>query len=93
MLYSIDYRELRNGRRYLTSDESKLGHHINTEEIVNRNSSEIVVGENPEMQTLTQEAVDEQISVYCSPDPPARGVDSAGARNVYLKASKFIPQD
>ena len=67
MLNSIDYGELRNGKPYLTSDESEMSHHGSTEEIANRNSSENVVGENPEMQTLTQEAVDEQITAFIAP--------------------------
>ena len=55
MLYSTDYRELRNGKRYQTSDESRMSHHGSTEELANRSSSENVVGEIPEIQTLTQE--------------------------------------
>ena len=43
-----------------------MSHHDSTEEIANRNSSENVV-ENPEMQTLTQEAVDEQIRGFIAP--------------------------
>ena len=61
MLHSADYRELRNGRRYQTSDEREMSHHGSTEEIANRSSSENVEGENPEIQTLTQEVVNEQI--------------------------------
>ena len=38
-----------------------MSHHGSTEEIVNRNSSENFERENPETQTLTQEAVDEHI--------------------------------
>ena len=64
MLTSIDYRELRNGKGYLTSDKSEISHHGSTGEIADRNSSEIVVGENPELQTLTREAVDEQIREF-----------------------------
>ena len=67
MLNSIEYREMRNGKRYLMSDESEMSHHGSTEESANRNSSENVVGENPEMQTLTQEAVDEQITGFIAP--------------------------
>ena len=61
MLHSTDYRELRNGKRYQTSDEREMSHHGSTEEIANRISSENGKGENPEIQTLTQEAVNEQI--------------------------------
>ena len=38
-----------------------MSHHGSTEEIANRNSSENVKGEIPEIQTLTQEAVNDQI--------------------------------
>ena len=61
MLNSIDCRELRNGKRHLTSDESEVSHHGSTEEIAKRNSSENSVGENSEIHSLTQEAVDQQI--------------------------------
>ena len=67
MLHSIDYRELRNGKRYQTSDEREMSHHGSTEEITNRTSSENVEEENPEIQTLTQEAVNEQITVFFAP--------------------------
>ena len=67
MLDSTDYKELRNEKRYLTSDGIGMSHLGSTEEIANRNSSENVVGENPEMQTLTQEAVNEQIRGFIAP--------------------------
>ena len=38
-----------------------MSHHASTEELANRSSSENVEGESPEIQTLTQEAVNEQI--------------------------------
>ena len=59
MLHSTDYREFRNGKRYLRSDEREMSLHGNTEEIANRSSSENVEREYPEIQTLTQEAVNE----------------------------------
>ena len=43
-----------------------MSHHGSTEEIANKNSSENVV-ENPETQTLTHEAVDEQIREIIAP--------------------------
>ena len=61
MVNSTDYSELINGKRYPMSDESEMSQHGSTAEIAHRNSSENVVRENPEMQTLTQEAVGEQI--------------------------------
>ena len=67
MLNSIDYRELRNGKSYLTSNESQMSHHGCTEEIANRSSSENVLRENLETQTLTQEGVDEQIRGFIAP--------------------------
>ena len=67
MLTSTDYRKLGNGKCYLTSDESEISHHGRTEEIANRNPSEDVVGENLEIQTLTQEGVDEQIRGFIAP--------------------------
>ena len=73
MLNSTDYRELRRGKRYLPSNESKMNNHGSTEEIANRNSSENIVGENPKMQTLTQEAVDEQIKGFIA--PPTRQLE------------------
>ena len=42
-------------------------HHNSIEEIANRSSSENVEGENLEFQTLTQEAVNEQIRVFFAP--------------------------
>ena len=67
MLNSINYRALRNGKRYLTSDKREMSHHGSTEDIANRSSSENVVGENPDTQTLTQEAVDERIRGFIAP--------------------------
>ena len=61
MLRSTDCRELRNGKRYQTSNERIMSNHGSTEEIANRSSSENFGGEIPEFQTLTQEAVNEQI--------------------------------
>ena len=67
MLHSTDYRELRNGKRYQTSIERIMSNHGSTEEIANRISSEIVEGEIPEIQTLTQKAVNEQIRGFIAP--------------------------
>ena len=67
MLHSIDYRELRNGKRHQTSDERIMSHHGSTEESATRSSSENVEGEIPEFQTLTQEAVNEQIRGFIAP--------------------------
>ena len=67
MLHSTDYRELRNGKCYQTSDERKMSHHGSTEEISNRFLSENVERENPEIQTLTQEAVNKQIRRFIAP--------------------------
>ena len=65
MLNSADYRELRNGKRYQTSIELTISDHGSTEE--NAISSETVKGEVSEIQTLTQEAVNEQIKGFIAP--------------------------
>ena len=67
MLHITDYRRLTNGKRYQTSDEREMSHHGGFEEITNRNSSENVDGEVPEIQTLTQEAVNELIRRFIAP--------------------------
>ena len=67
MLHSTDYRELRNRKRYQTSDEHEMSHHGSTEEIVNRSSPENIEGGNPAIQMLTQEAVNEQIRGFIAP--------------------------
>ena len=67
MLHSTDYRELRNGKHYQTSDERVMSHHGTTEEIANRSSSENVEGGIPEFQTFTQEAVNEHIRGFIAP--------------------------
>ena len=67
MLHPTDYRELRNGKRYQTSNERIMSNHGSTEEIANRNSSQNVKGDVPEFRTLTQEAVNEQIRVFMAP--------------------------
>ena len=61
MLHSSDNRSFRNGKRYQTSIEGIMSNHGSREEIANRSSSENVEGEILELQTLTQEAVNEQI--------------------------------
>ena len=67
MLQCTDYRELKNGKRYQTSLERILGNHGRKEEISNRSSSENVEGEIPEFQTMTQQAVNEQIRGFITP--------------------------
>ena len=67
MLHSTDYKELRNGKRYQTSDEREMSNHGSTEETANRSSSENVDGEIPQIQTLTQDAVNEQIRGFIAP--------------------------
>ena len=61
MLHSTDYRELRTGKRYQTSIERIMSNHGSTEEVADRMLSENVAQEVPEFQTLTQEAVNEQL--------------------------------
>ena len=61
MLDSADYRELRNGRRYQTSIKRTMSNHGSTEENATGISSENVKGDVSEMQTLIQEAVNDQI--------------------------------
>ena len=54
MLDSIEYRELRNGKRYQTSIERTISNHGSTEENATGIPSENVEGEVSEIQTLTQ---------------------------------------
>ena len=67
MLHSTDYRKLRNGNRYQTSNERVLSNHDNTEETAKRRSSKNVNGETPEVHTLTHEVVNEQIREVIAP--------------------------
>ena len=67
MVHSTEYRELRNGKRYQTSLERKMSNHGSTVEIANRSSSENAEGEIPDFQTLTQEAVNEQLRGFIAP--------------------------
>ena len=67
MLHSTNYRELRNGKRYQTFFERIMSNNGSTEESANRSSSENVEGEVPEFQTLTKEAVNEQIRGFFGP--------------------------
>ena len=67
MLSSTGYRELRNGKRYQRSIECTMSDHGSTEENATGISSENVEGEGPEIQTLTQEAVNEQIRGFIAP--------------------------
>ena len=73
MLDSAKYRERRYGERYYTSIERTMSDHSSTEGNVTGISSEKVKGEVSDFQTLTQEAVNEQIrgliaSVTCQLD-------------------------
>ena len=52
---------MKNAIKRRTLSNVEMSHHGSAEEIANRSSSENVEGENPEIQTLTQEAVNEQI--------------------------------
>ena len=71
-----------------------MSNHGSTEEIANRSSSENPEGEVPDFQTLTQEAVNEQIRRFIAPlTPPLRGGDSVGTGNDNLAASEFLPKD
>ena len=67
MLFSTDYRELGNGKRYQTSIDRIMSNHGSTEEIDNGVSSKNVEGEIPEFQTLSQEALNEQIRGFIAP--------------------------
>ena len=67
MLNSTEYRELRNGKGFQTSIERTISNHGSTEEVVNGSPSENVEGEVSEFQTLTQEAVNEQIRGFIAP--------------------------
>ena len=67
MFIISEYRELRNGERYQASIERIMSDHGSTEEIANGNSSENVEREVSEIQTLTQEAVNEQIIGFIAP--------------------------
>ena len=67
MLSSSEYRELGNGKRYQTSIERTMSDHGSTEDIANGVSSENIEGEVSEIQTLTQEAINEQIRVFIAP--------------------------
>ena len=67
MLHSTYYRELRNSKHYQTAIERIIDNDGSTEEIADRSSSENAEGEVPEFQTLTQEAVNEQIRGFIVP--------------------------
>ena len=67
MLHSTECRELRNEKRYQTSIERIMSNHGSSDEIANGVSSENVEGDIPEFQTLTQEAVNEQIRGFIAP--------------------------
>ena len=61
ILHSTDNRDLRNEKRYPTSIERIMSNHGSREENAKAALSENVEGEIPEFQTLTQEAVIEEI--------------------------------
>ena len=67
MLHSTNYTEVRNGKLYKTAAEREISHRGGTEELVNRNSSENVEGESPEIQTLTERAINGQIRGFIAP--------------------------
>ena len=92
MLHSTDYKELRKGKFNKTSAEPKISHYGSTEELVNRSSSENVERASLEFQTLTQEAVNEQIRGFIA--PLTRQLELTRlVQGTYLKAFEFIPQD
>ena len=64
---SEEDRELRNGERYYTSIECSLSDNGSIEENVTGNSSKNVEGGVSEIQTLTQEAVNEQVKEFIAP--------------------------
>ena len=66
-LHSTNYRELRIEKLYQTSAEREMRHHGSTEQLLNNSLSENIERESPEIQTLTQEAVDEQIRGFIAP--------------------------
>ena len=59
MLSSAEYRELRNGKRYQTSIQRTMSDYGSTEENATGISSKNVDVEVSEIQTLTQEVVNE----------------------------------
>ena len=67
MLDSAEYRELRDGKRYQTLIKRTMSHHGSTEQNTTTITSENVEGEVSEIQTLTQEAVNEQIRGFIAP--------------------------
>ena len=67
MLDSAGYRELRNGKWYFTSIERTIGDHGGTEENITGLLSGNVDEELSDIQTLTLEAVNEQIRWFVAP--------------------------
>ena len=96
MLHSTDYWEVRNEKRYQTSVERKMSHHGSTEELVNTSSSEIVAGKSQEIQTLTQEAVNEHIRRFIAPltrqleelTRPVQGMSTSRHPNSYPRTER-----
>ena len=64
---SAEYRELRNNIWYYTSIKGTMSDHSSTEENLTGISSQNVEEKVPEIQTLTQEAVGEQIRGLIAP--------------------------
>ena len=87
MPISAEYRELSNGKRFYTSKECTMSDHRSTEENITGNSSENIDGEVSEIQTLTQEAVNEHDRGFI-----ATGNDLVGARNYSHTATLSLPQ-
>ena len=58
------YRELRNGKKYKTNSGQTMSENCSTEDNRAGNSSENTEEEVPEIHTLTQEAVNEQIKGF-----------------------------
>ena len=67
MLDFDSYRELRNGKRYNTNSGQTVSEKSSTEDNRAGNSSENIEEEVPEIGTLTQEAVNEQIKEFSNP--------------------------
>ena len=67
MLDFDSYRELRNGKRYNTNSGQTVSENGSTEDNRAGNSLENIEEEIPEIGTLTQEAVNEQIKGFITP--------------------------
>ena len=67
MLDSAYYSELNNGKKYNTTPGPTMNENGRIEQNIAGNSSENVEGEGPEIHTLTQEVVNEQIKGFIVP--------------------------